>query len=146
MKAFLIVNPRAAGGATGRHFDDISSAVRSAVGEHRHAFTERPMHASDLARRALREGADLVMGNRFKGRIEPDAMPPLHRYLGNPAIAGCSGQQGESSLQPQLGHMRSERCARCLQQSLQVARRDALPARHRFHGQPRVAEIFDDVG
>jgi len=69
VKAFLIVNPRAAGGATGRHFDDISSAVRSAVGEHRHAFTERPMHASDLARRALREGADLVIAVGGDGTI-----------------------------------------------------------------------------
>ena len=34
----------------------------------------------------LRGGADLVMGNRFKGGIEPDAMPPLHRYLGNPVL------------------------------------------------------------
>jgi glycosyltransferase involved in cell wall biosynthesis len=32
----------------------------------------------------LREGADLVMGNRFRGGIAPDAMPGLHRYLGNP--------------------------------------------------------------
>src|SRR5262249_13071156 len=32
----------------------------------------------------LRAGDDLVMGNRFKGGIKPGAMPPLHRYLGNP--------------------------------------------------------------
>jgi len=37
---------------------------------------------------ALREGADLVMGNRFSGTIEPGAMPPLHRYLGNPVLTG----------------------------------------------------------
>jgi len=36
---------------------------------------------------ALRNGADLVMGNRFKGGIAPKAMPPLHRYLGNPALS-----------------------------------------------------------
>lgn len=35
----------------------------------------------------LRKGADLVMGNRFKGGIEKDAMPPLHRYLGNPVLS-----------------------------------------------------------
>ncbi len=35
----------------------------------------------------LREGADLVMGNRFKGGIAPSAMPPLHRYLGNPVLS-----------------------------------------------------------
>jgi hypothetical protein len=36
----------------------------------------------------LREGYDLVMGNRFKGGIRPGAMPPLHRYLGNPVLTG----------------------------------------------------------
>jgi glycosyltransferase involved in cell wall biosynthesis len=35
----------------------------------------------------LRDGADLVMGNRFAGGIEPGAMPPLHKYLGNPVLS-----------------------------------------------------------
>ncbi len=35
----------------------------------------------------LRGGADLVMGNRFKGGIAKGAMPPLHRYLGNPVLS-----------------------------------------------------------
>lgn len=35
----------------------------------------------------LRDGAALVMGNRFKGGIAPGAMPPLHRYLGNPVLS-----------------------------------------------------------
>jgi glycosyltransferase involved in cell wall biosynthesis len=35
---------------------------------------------------ALRGGADLVMGNRFLGGIEPGAMPRLNRYLGNPVL------------------------------------------------------------
>src|SRR5436190_5171226 len=34
----------------------------------------------------LREGHDLVMGNRFRGGIKPNAMPPLHKYLGNPVL------------------------------------------------------------
>lgn len=34
----------------------------------------------------LREGHDLVMGNRFKGRIMPGAMPLKHKYLGNPVL------------------------------------------------------------
>jgi hypothetical protein len=34
----------------------------------------------------LREGYQLVMGNRFRGGIKPGAMPPLHRYLGNPVL------------------------------------------------------------
>jgi len=36
----------------------------------------------------LREGYDLVMGNRFQGKILPGAMPALHRYLGNPVLTG----------------------------------------------------------
>ncbi|TIO81790.1 MAG: glycosyltransferase family 2 protein, partial [Mesorhizobium sp.] len=36
---------------------------------------------------ALEGGAELVMGDRFAGGIEPGAMPPLHRYLGNPALS-----------------------------------------------------------
>jgi hypothetical protein len=35
----------------------------------------------------LRSGAQLVMGNRFKGGIEKGAMPVLHRYLGNPVLS-----------------------------------------------------------
>ncbi|MCT9818760.1 glycosyltransferase family 2 protein [Microbacterium sp. W1N] len=35
----------------------------------------------------LRAGADLVMGNRFAGGIAPGAMPPLHKYLGNPVLS-----------------------------------------------------------
>ena len=34
----------------------------------------------------LRDGFQLVMGNRFRGGIRPGAMPPLHRYLGNPVL------------------------------------------------------------
>lgn len=37
--------------------------------------------------RKVDEGYDLVMGNRFKGGIEPGAMPLLHRYLGNPVLS-----------------------------------------------------------
>jgi len=36
----------------------------------------------------LREGFELVMGNRFQGGIKPGAMPSLHRYLGNPVLTG----------------------------------------------------------
>ncbi len=35
----------------------------------------------------LRGGADLVMGNRFRGGIARGAMPPLHRFLGNPVLS-----------------------------------------------------------
>jgi glycosyltransferase involved in cell wall biosynthesis len=35
----------------------------------------------------IRDGFDLVMGNRFSGGIERGAMPALHRYLGNPVLS-----------------------------------------------------------
>jgi len=38
--------------------------------------------------RLLREGADLVIGDRFAGTIMPGAMPWLHRYIGSPALTG----------------------------------------------------------
>lgn len=34
----------------------------------------------------LREGYQLVVGNRFRGGIASHAMPSLHRYFGNPAV------------------------------------------------------------
>jgi len=38
----------------------------------------------------LREGYDLVMGNRFQGGILPGAMPALHQYLGNPVLTAVA--------------------------------------------------------
>jgi len=34
-----------------------------------------------------RDGAVLAIGNRFRGGIQPGAMPFLHRYLGNPVLS-----------------------------------------------------------
>jgi glycosyltransferase involved in cell wall biosynthesis len=34
----------------------------------------------------LGKGCDLVIGSRFKGRIEKNAMPGLHYYIGNPLL------------------------------------------------------------
>ena len=36
----------------------------------------------------LREGFDLVMGNRFEGGIRSGAMPWKNRYIGNPVLSG----------------------------------------------------------
>jgi len=36
----------------------------------------------------LRKGQDLVMGNRFAYKLEKEAMPFLHRYVGNPILSG----------------------------------------------------------
>src|SRR2546426_1750304 len=39
---------------------------------------------------ALREGNDFVMGNRFKGGIEPGAMPWKHRWIGTPVLSALA--------------------------------------------------------
>jgi glycosyltransferase involved in cell wall biosynthesis len=43
---------------------------------------------SDVPRFAemLRQGYDVVMGNRFRGEIKPKAMPWHHKYIGNPGL------------------------------------------------------------
>ncbi len=41
----------------------------------------------ELFIQALKDGNDLVIGNRFKGGIYPGAMPWLHKYLGNPVLS-----------------------------------------------------------
>ena len=45
-------------------------------------FSEVPNFVEEL-----RRGHDLVMGNRFRGGIKPGAMPPLHKYFGNPGLS-----------------------------------------------------------
>ena len=37
--------------------------------------------------KSLRQGSDIVIGNRFEGGIDAGAMPLLHRYLGSPILA-----------------------------------------------------------
>ncbi|MEK9135099.1 MAG: glycosyltransferase [Patescibacteria group bacterium] len=36
----------------------------------------------------LRQGYDFVIGDRFKGKVEKEAMPWVHKYIGNPALSG----------------------------------------------------------
>jgi len=46
-------------------------------------FTQIPIFLEKL-----RLGYEVVVGNRFGGGIQPGAMPPLHRYFGNPVLTG----------------------------------------------------------
>ncbi|MCM2278540.1 MAG: glycosyltransferase family 2 protein [Oligoflexia bacterium] len=49
--------------------------------------TYRPRDAVALVKMAVRQGADLVLGSRLAGEIEPGAMPWTHRYLGTPVLS-----------------------------------------------------------
>lgn len=35
----------------------------------------------------LNQGSDMVIGNRFRGEIQPGAMPILHKWIGNPGLS-----------------------------------------------------------
>lgn len=56
-----IVNPRSANGKTGKRWPGIEAALRKHLGESRAYMTEKPRHATELARQALADGADLVI-------------------------------------------------------------------------------------
>ena len=47
-----------------------------------YAFEDSPKFA-----KALENGADIVIGNRFAGGIHPGAMPWHHKYIGNPVLS-----------------------------------------------------------
>jgi glycosyltransferase involved in cell wall biosynthesis len=73
------------------------SALRSGIAEARGRFVlmgdaDDSYDFTHLDRfvEKLREGYDLVMGNRFQGGILPGAMPPLHRYLGTPVLTAIT--------------------------------------------------------
>lgn len=60
-KIAAIVNPSSANGRTGKHWPDIESRLRGAVGEFTTFTTKRPGHAVDLTRKAIQDGHDLVI-------------------------------------------------------------------------------------
>jgi len=71
----------------------ISAAVRAARGQYlimADADDSYDWSQLDGFIDELEGGAELVMGNRFAGGIEPGAMPPLHRYLGNPVLSAVA--------------------------------------------------------
>ncbi|MGZ3459512.1 MAG: diacylglycerol/lipid kinase family protein, partial [Archangium sp.] len=60
MKTFLVVNPRSAGGQTGKRWAEISGQVTRALGDFGFGFTERAMDAVRLTRDALRDGYECI--------------------------------------------------------------------------------------
>jgi YegS/Rv2252/BmrU family lipid kinase len=60
MKTFLVVNPRSAGGQTGKRWAEISGQVTRAIGDFGFGFTESAMDAARLTRQALLDGYECV--------------------------------------------------------------------------------------
>jgi glycosyltransferase involved in cell wall biosynthesis len=68
----------------GRAYIDALAFIRGEyvlMGDADCTYDFRELHAF---MKCFRDGYEYVMGSRFKGYIEPGAMPPLHQYLGTP--------------------------------------------------------------
>jgi glycosyltransferase involved in cell wall biosynthesis len=75
------------------HLKGYGNALRRGFAEARGAFiimgdADDSYDFTDLGRfvEKLRDGADVVMGNRLAGEVKPGAMPWLHRWVGNPGL------------------------------------------------------------
>lgn len=60
-KVCAVINPKAGGGKTGRHLRKIVEELSKRYEGLRYFLTERPLHATELTRRAIDEGASLVI-------------------------------------------------------------------------------------
>jgi YegS/Rv2252/BmrU family lipid kinase len=69
MKTFLVVNPRSAGGATGKRWAELSAKVGRALGEFGHEFTAGAMDAARIARKALQDGYECIVAVGGDGTI-----------------------------------------------------------------------------
>jgi YegS/Rv2252/BmrU family lipid kinase len=69
MKTFFVVNPSSANGSTGKRWAELQAKVARAIPDFDHAFTERQMHAADLARAAIKKGFDCVVAVGGDGTI-----------------------------------------------------------------------------
>lgn len=60
-KTFVVVNPHSANGRTGKRWEQISDALRAAIGTFDSAMTSRPMEAPDIAREAICKGYEMIV-------------------------------------------------------------------------------------
>ncbi|OGD12853.1 MAG: hypothetical protein A2W20_02110 [Candidatus Aminicenantes bacterium RBG_16_66_30] len=61
-KTNVIVNPESNRGRTRKRWGEIREGLKSFIREFKFEFTEKPFHATHLAREAIKDGADLVIG------------------------------------------------------------------------------------
>jgi YegS/Rv2252/BmrU family lipid kinase len=69
MKTFLVVNPRSAGGQTGKRWAELSAKVGGALGQFGHEFTAGTMDAARIARKALQDGYECIVAVGGDGTI-----------------------------------------------------------------------------
>jgi diacylglycerol kinase (ATP) len=61
-KTQVIVNPESAKGQTRRRWSQMKEGIRHFIRDFKVEFTEKPLQAIEIARSALRDGTDLVIG------------------------------------------------------------------------------------
>ncbi|MBN1210334.1 MAG: diacylglycerol kinase family lipid kinase [Myxococcaceae bacterium] len=69
MKTFLVVNPRSAGGQTGKRWAELSAHIGKAIGEFGHEFTAGAMDAARIARKAIESGYECIVAVGGDGTI-----------------------------------------------------------------------------
>lgn len=62
LKTRVIVNPESNRGRTRKRWGEIREGLKHFVREFKYDFTEKPLHATDLARAAIKDGTELVIG------------------------------------------------------------------------------------
>jgi diacylglycerol kinase (ATP) len=69
-RAFIVVNPKAQNGRAGKEWPELERIIKEEYhGEFHAEFTSAPLHATSLAKQALREGYDLVVALGGDGLI-----------------------------------------------------------------------------
>jgi YegS/Rv2252/BmrU family lipid kinase len=69
MKTFLVVNPRSAGGQTGKRWAELSAQIGRSIGEFGQEFTAGAMDAARVARKAIESGYDCIVAVGGDGTI-----------------------------------------------------------------------------
>jgi YegS/Rv2252/BmrU family lipid kinase len=62
LKTKVIINPESNRGRTRKRWGEIREGLRHFIREFKFEFTEKPLHATDLAREAIKDGTELVIG------------------------------------------------------------------------------------
>jgi YegS/Rv2252/BmrU family lipid kinase len=69
LKTQIIVNPQSDKGRTGKRWKLIKEVLRGFIKEYKCEFTEKPYHATEITRAAVKEGSELIVGIGGDGTI-----------------------------------------------------------------------------
>lgn len=69
MKTVIVLNPRSGNGRTGRLWPSFQAEIAKHITDFEPAFTERPLHAIELTRNAIRAGAETIVALGGDGTI-----------------------------------------------------------------------------